>query len=72
MPLIGVMKRSAIEKEESGFEDDPTWNPKDMCLDPSHNPPTHISIPFGKQYRHVCPTCGFVAILRNNIVFMQY
>lgn len=28
------------------------------CKHPSHNPPTHIHIPQGKGYRHVCPACG--------------
>lgn len=28
------------------------------CQDPSHNPPTHLWIPPGQGYRHVCPRCG--------------
>lgn len=30
------------------------------CRDPEHHAPTHIHIPAGKGYRHVCPTCGAV------------
>lgn len=29
-----------------------------QCRDPGHNAPTHISIPSGYGYRHVCPACG--------------
>lgn len=28
------------------------------CLDASHEPPSHLYIPPGKGYRHICPTCG--------------
>lgn len=30
----------------------------DPCLDPEHNPPTHLYIPPGKTHVHICPTCG--------------
>ena len=33
------------------------------CNNPSHEPPTHIYIPQGKGYRHVCPSCGKVTDL---------
>lgn len=33
------------------------------CKDKSHEPPTHIYIPQGKGYRHVCPSCGKVTEL---------
>ena len=42
---------------ESGFFDLPNI---EKCKDPSHKPPTHIHIPRGKGYRHVCPSCGKV------------
>lgn len=48
---------SKQSKEQSGFEDDMT--PK-RCLHPEHQPPSHLFIPQGKVYRHVCPSCGFV------------
>jgi hypothetical protein len=38
--------------------------PKDtQCMDPAHTPPTHICIPQGQGYRHVCPTCGKVTTI---------
>lgn len=40
---------------ESGFFDLPQNR---VCSHPSHNPPSHIVIPQGKGYRHVCPACG--------------
>ena len=33
------------------------------CNNPSHEPPTHIHIPQGKGYRHICPSCGKVTDL---------
>lgn len=33
------------------------------CRDPQHEPPTHILIPNGMGYRHVCPQCGRETIL---------
>lgn len=33
------------------------------CNNPSHNPPTHLHIPQGKGYRHICPSCGKETIL---------
>ena len=47
-------------EKQGGFFD----LPKDTrCKDKSHNPPTHIYIPQGKGYRHVCPSCGKVTEL---------
>lgn len=42
---------------KGGFEDIPkdTW--KQPCWNPQHEPPMHMVIPPGKQYRHVCPGC---------------
>lgn len=37
------------------FEDIPQEN---LCLDRSHNPPTHVCIPHGKRLVHICPSCG--------------
>jgi len=42
------------EKEESHFEDIDL--PK-RCLHPGHNPPSHLHIPQGKRYIHICPAC---------------
>jgi len=52
-----------MKKRESGFEDDrSSW--MKMCKDPEHNPPTHLVIPRGKIYRHVCPSCGREVVVR--------
>jgi len=48
---------------ESGFEPlDGAWEKK--CNHLEHEPPMHICIPAGQQYRHVCPGCGKMNILR--------
>lgn len=47
---------------KSGFELIPGWT--EPCRNPGHQPPTMICIPVGQQYRHVCPSCGCVTILR--------
>lgn len=31
---------------------------KHPCLNPEHNPPTHLYIPPGQTYEHICPGCG--------------
>lgn len=43
------------KEKQSGFFDLPK---QDKCLHPEHNPPSHIHIPQGKGYNHVCPSCG--------------
>lgn len=48
-------------KRQSGFEDIPAV---ERCLDSSHEPPTHLHIPQGKRYRHVCPSCGYTVVLQ--------
>ncbi len=35
----------------------------EICKNPSHQPPTHIHIPQGKGYKHVCPSCGKITNL---------
>lgn len=47
--------------EKSGFEDIPKT---EICRHPEHEPPSHMLIPPGKQYRHVCPGCGRKTIIR--------
>ena len=55
-------------KEKSGFFD---LDPAKICGDPKHSPPTHIHIPGGKGYRHVCPKCGKVTtIIGDRIINM--
>lgn len=36
-----------------------------VCTDPGHNFPTHLYIPPGSGYRHVCPSCGSVSTAIN-------
>ena len=33
------------------------------CQDVEHNPPSHLHIPQGQGYKHVCPSCGKVTKL---------
>jgi predicted RNA-binding Zn-ribbon protein involved in translation (DUF1610 family) len=53
--------------EESGFEKIPETDRIEKripCRHSEHNPPTHLYIQEGYQYRHVCPACGEVIIVR--------
>lgn len=43
------------EKERSHFED---IEKIETCKHPEHNPPSHLYIPQGKRYVHICPSCG--------------
>jgi hypothetical protein len=45
----------------SGFE--PDTMPAD-CRSSAHAPPSHIDVPPGQRYRHVCATCGTVTLVR--------
>lgn len=55
-----VAERLNKSEKQGGFFD----LPKDArCKDKSHEPPTHIYIPQGKGYRHICPSCGKVTDL---------
>lgn len=47
-------------KNKSGFFDLPEIN---ICKDSEHNPPTHLYIPPGKGYKHVCPSCNRVVYI---------
>lgn len=46
--------------KKSGFFD---LSKTEFCKHPEHNPPTHIHIPQGQGYRHICPNCGKETIL---------
>lgn len=49
-----------FQDKESGFFP----FPKDtQCMDLEHTPPTHIFIPPGQGYGHVCPTCGKATLI---------
>lgn len=53
--LKNINMEQLKEDKKGGFFDLPKNN---TCNDPGHNPPTHLHIPQGKGYRHVCPKCG--------------
>lgn len=46
---------SISESNKSGYFDLPK---QQICNHPEHNPPTHLYIPPGKGYKHICPGCG--------------
>jgi len=49
--------------KQSGFEPlDGVWEP--LCTHHEHNAPTHLVVPPGQQYRHVCPKCGNEQVIR--------
>ena len=50
-------------KAKSGFEPDMRSG---YCRHAEHLPPSHLHIPEGKQYRHVCPACRAQFVLRSN------
>lgn len=57
-------------KKQSGFE--PIENPPNFpepCHDVRHNPPSHMVIPYGMQYRHVCPGCGHEFVVQSQAVY---
>jgi len=56
------------DKPKGGFEDIPA---QERCLNREHEPPSHMVIPAGKQYRHVCPGCGKVAVMRAPVTFLK-
>lgn len=56
---------------QSGFEDEPKDVWTKPCLDPAHKPPSHMVIPAGKIYRHVCPSCGAEVVLRRLTISMK-
>lgn len=55
------------EPKKGGFEDIPI---QERCLNPQHNPPSHLCIPAGKQYRHVCPGCDVEVVMRSPMISM--
>ena len=41
-----------------------SWFSKQQkCYDTRHNAPMHLHIPYGKGYRHTCPSCRHVTVL---------
>lgn len=53
-----------VKINKSGFEPIPGY--KEPCCHPEHKPPGLMVISAGKQYRHICPACGFTIILRGH------
>lgn len=60
MESTELAKRLNKSEKKGGFFDLPQDT---ICKDKSHEPPTHIHIPQGKGYRHICPSCGKVTDL---------
>ncbi len=62
--FINVLKKLESESENQekpgGFFDLPKIQ---ICNHKSHNPPSHLYIPPGKGYTHICPGCGKRSIL---------
>ena len=56
------------DNEKSGMEPIPGYAENRPCNCSEHNPPMYIYIPPGMQYRHVCPQCKKVIIMRGNDV----
>lgn len=60
MKMIDIMEKG----QESGFFRVREW--VGICTHPEHNFPTHLYIPLGMGYKHVCPGCGKVQTVINN------
>ncbi len=54
--------RKRIAERRGGME--PIPEKIEPCRHPEHQPPSHICIPNGMQYRHVCPACGIEQVIR--------
>jgi len=52
--------------KKGGFE--PIEEKQKTCMDPEHEPPWLLHIPYGQQYRHICPTCGQEKIIKSSAV----
>lgn len=35
------------------------------CRNPNHDVPSHLYVPAGQGYRHVCPACGHTSVIYN-------
>lgn len=51
-------------KNTSGLIPVDQFNWQGMCIDPQHNPPSHLFVPLGYVYKHVCPSCGAVSFIQ--------
>ena len=41
------------------------------CMDPAHSFPSHLCIPPGTSYTHICPSCGFSSTVGSPIQFLS-
>lgn len=57
-----ALERLNSTRPKSGFEPDPE-SQSEPCRDPGHEAPTHLYVPAGQRYRHVCPGCGRMVFL---------
>lgn len=52
----------------SGYEEDET--PEVICWHPQHNPPQLQPLPDRMKYRHICPRCKNILIIRaHNLIY---
>lgn len=64
--LMNKMAAHKWPEQRGGFEDIPQV---ERCNSPEHNPPSHICIPYGKQYRHICPDCKKEQVVKSLEVY---
>ncbi len=55
--MNNINKQNTASNKKDGLFDLPKST---LCTHPEHKPPMFIHIPFGKGYRHTCPSCGKV------------
>lgn len=56
-----------VQDNKSGFFPLPSYQ---ICNDPEHNVPSHLYVPAGQGYRHICPKCGYQQTVINALVTM--
>jgi hypothetical protein len=67
LPCEKAQEAVALRPRTSGFFDLPMQT---MCNDPEHNVPSHLYVPAGQGYRHICPRCGYMQTIVNAPVTM--
>ncbi len=58
------MNLPSTPPDKGGFE--PIPGHVEPCHSMEHEPPMMLYIPPGQQYRHVCPGCGQVTVMRGS------
>lgn len=56
----------ADQEKQSGFFD---LDKNTICTNQQHDPPNHLLVPAGKGYKHICPGCGDIKIIKNEISY---